>query len=853
MNNLIEKLNEFTGDINDLSKELGIAPSQVGKIWYELLKELKENNISDFENNSGSILEWIKQHSNYTTQDHDDDQGLSSIIYAYVYNQINDYNFWNTSLIDAIKYFRDNIEGTGENDEGWINSFDTLAKANAGNNFDYTTQVFGSPYWTDPEYIDFDESGTGTGYFEARGDALRSVLREFKYLQYTHSQPSDPDTVPPAELGSGKGIRLLMPMYSRHVEVEDLDRNFWVISATLDRIVKDLMLEKTGLSDMFTKLFDETTQLWENIAYLWMTLAAARQNHSTNIHIEVVPISVSDYSVNRKFDNFDLNPIDVRDKIDYLRYKYSEQNLIVLPVIRQNNYQRNWYKKEWYPFVYTYINGEADWKRASLKFENGDYINFSVENYKDIIGAARENQTNYSYCSPYSAIKDYEDDGLRYYGLIRVVPKIKASFQDGQIHFDEFEFNLYDAAKEITSNTEELIATYTGIRGSSSTFWFDEINRRDSIPLIEPVKIQNIHKKYYMGELISDYQKTMAPTFKDANFTIVKIGDFLPFTANGRTISNDPTLFEYVQDTYTPGSGDPYDTATYGVGAFKLKDKTIIPQNISEYHLVFANYCRYDEILNENVFNNENSRETWLWKEGYDITPQILEAMSINRVENLVKLGKLPDEDGLYATKIGISYWTGNDGIQWSSGLVCNLIYYNAEEEKAYNIGFVGMLDGYWTSNTNVFTLYNGNRWRRLSLKADKVIIKTLGDEKSYNIEGGRIVWYDHNKEVYYSNFESESSRPRAAMKLEKDSATDEYKLVFSNPTNTINSNLKMYPYINRTASDYHIFKENKDKLKVYDKYGVQAWVQGSYDENDMDLKTVTNIASYIDTLNNTN
>jgi len=75
------------------------------------------------------------------------------------------------------------------------------------------------------------------------------------------------------------------------------------------------------------------------------------------------------------------------------------------------------------------------------------------------------------------------------------------------------------------------------------------------------------------------------------------------------------------------------------------------------------------------------------------------------------------------------------------------------------------LLDGYWTNNSSVFTAlprYGGNRWRRLALKADRVSIKTVGDQKTFNMSGGRIVWYDHNKEVFDGNYEPESNRPRA-------------------------------------------------------------------------------------------
>ena len=99
MNDLINTLNEFTGDVNELSEELNIAPSEIGKIWYELLRELKEKDISKMEVNEESVLEWIKNQSNFKTYQKDGDEGLSSELYGWVYNYG---DFWNESIIDAI-------------------------------------------------------------------------------------------------------------------------------------------------------------------------------------------------------------------------------------------------------------------------------------------------------------------------------------------------------------------------------------------------------------------------------------------------------------------------------------------------------------------------------------------------------------------------------------------------------------------------------------------------------------------------------------------------------------------------------------------------------------------------------
>jgi hypothetical protein len=47
-------------------------------------------------------------------------------------------------------------------------------------------------------------------------------------------------------------------MNSHHVEIEDLDRNFWVIAMVLQELEKALW-ENNKLPEIFQKLFDETT------------------------------------------------------------------------------------------------------------------------------------------------------------------------------------------------------------------------------------------------------------------------------------------------------------------------------------------------------------------------------------------------------------------------------------------------------------------------------------------------------------------------------------------------------------------------------------------------------------------
>ena len=63
-----------------------------------------------------------------------------------------------------------------------------------------------------------------------------------------------------------------MPEYKRRVEVEDLNRNFWVIAQVIAGLSADLLDEDGPIGSLIKGLMNEIGQLWENIIYLWLFL-----------------------------------------------------------------------------------------------------------------------------------------------------------------------------------------------------------------------------------------------------------------------------------------------------------------------------------------------------------------------------------------------------------------------------------------------------------------------------------------------------------------------------------------------------------------------------------------------------
>jgi len=66
-----------------------------------------------------------------------------------------------------------------------------------------------------------------------------------------------------------------MPKYSKEIEVEDLNRNFWVISQVLSALSWYLFQDglKNNLKNNLADIINELTQLWDNVILLWAALA----------------------------------------------------------------------------------------------------------------------------------------------------------------------------------------------------------------------------------------------------------------------------------------------------------------------------------------------------------------------------------------------------------------------------------------------------------------------------------------------------------------------------------------------------------------------------------------------------
>ena len=258
--------------------------------------------------------------------------------------------FWNESVSNLIGYYLRNLSPAGINEgkiiewgEDCSSNLSQVRKADAGKDFS-------------ENYVSPLNNVKGVSYRAVRGiDFISEDAQDSNNLKYTN--PAD----------TSNAMRLLMPDYERKVKVEDLNRNFWVISQCVAGISAYLFEDDSPISQTIERIINEIVQLWENLLYLWAVFAISMNDKKvyTDIHCEVVPLSISKNYNFRKYDNFDdydiydsdnnldMNKLEnqILENLKYLEYMYPESNLCIIPFMRMGNYEHNYYSEEWYPGV----------------------------------------------------------------------------------------------------------------------------------------------------------------------------------------------------------------------------------------------------------------------------------------------------------------------------------------------------------------------------------------------------------------------------------------------------------------------------------------------------------------------
>lgn len=222
----------------------------------------------------------------------------------------------------------------------------------------------------------------GVTYSDVRGnDKIERVLSSNSHMQFTHNLFK-------------KYIRLLMPEYERTVEVEDLNRNFWVIGQVLTGICSYLFDEDSPIKNLLEGMADEVAQLWENLLYLWIGFVLISQEfYKEEPIVIVVPVPLDKLNPYIKFDDFfprkseltissvqsGLNQIELLtvcwEYLSYLKDLYTDRSLLVIPEIRYGNYAFNYYCGAIYPGVISYNRNIANMRSLSQHQATDENLN----------------------------------------------------------------------------------------------------------------------------------------------------------------------------------------------------------------------------------------------------------------------------------------------------------------------------------------------------------------------------------------------------------------------------------------------------------------------------------------------
>lgn len=497
--------------------------------WKELLEYLKTNaptkqsDFNDYEGKSSSVFSFINDNA-----DLNGDTIWEKVIHGMTTNGIDlstksgvkDIDgvpstgyFWNESLSKLIAAFVKDIGGESskiylKDDESAYILLDEIKNADAGYDF--------SEKWVLPN-TNIDNQA----YDEVRGsDAIQSVLKNSAELQFTRRQ------------GENNWIRLLMPKYLRKVEVEDLNRNFWVI-AQVSGAICAYLFGKNSIKDLLEGILKELVGLWENVLYLWGAAAMISQEDEpiTDIHIEFVPIPNSKFLSYKKFDNFGNTytqaATEIQNRMNYLIKQYSESNLVIIPEIRAQNYKHNYYSRVQYPglIVYNRNTGTQTWcpfqveqawvmDGSHLIIDLNKDFNATAANQKYVnrIGAILENETTYSFVQNFSSITGTSP----YYAAIRtVIPDFSAKYdtENNTIVINNFQFKFYDAAAQAIDGREYLVTSFSQNSASSDNEWvigdttqiltlYNRTEGENSGTLTTQTNI-TIERGFYLGELVS--------------------------------------------------------------------------------------------------------------------------------------------------------------------------------------------------------------------------------------------------------------------------------------------------------------------------------------------------------------
>lgn len=493
---------------------------------------------------------------------------------------------WNESFNQLIQSYYNCINTTNKIDSTEFTIGDIL-NANAGNSFN-------NGEWVVPW-----KNITEHNYSEVRNnDKIVRILNNKENLQFTHL--------------FNKYLRLLMPEYERTVEVEDLNRNFWVIGQILAAILSYLIDPENPIRKLLGQLLDEVAQLWENLLYLWAAFALLSQ-YTVYMDIQpiVIPLSVEKIKPYVKYDGFKktAEPVETTydgmvaqleacwDNLSYLKNIYNQSSLFIIPVIRNGSYSHNYYNEEYYPGMIVYnkryrggisdiadnnvttIENVAD---AEVKFfpfirdsiatphplythidENGYSISDLTYTNYTLTGICDKSPIYY-FSENYQSNNNDVVDGSYAAAIRTVFSNLTSNGQSDYFVGNEVEnmainFVCEDAVKKLATNGGELLSgTFVLTTDNDRQFFLcDSVTKTDTANSIQDRK-QKAVKGWYRGEMASWYHINETNFTTHVELTWVNVpGDSVePLVATATLVGKDDLGFE-VEYHYTATFTEP--------------------------------------------------------------------------------------------------------------------------------------------------------------------------------------------------------------------------------------------------------------------------------------------------------
>lgn len=507
------------------------------KFWSYILTHM--NNII---NNNG-LSHWGIRQSDFP---HEDSQGndiisvieyinscsdLSELLLNNYINKIgtdiNEHNqYWNESVAELIGLYKDFLKNDTTIDSTDI-SISDMKNADAGNSFNNSE-------WVRP-WRNIDNKN----YAQVRNnDKIKRILNNLDSLQYTKKKRTDVEKIIDFEQYNDDisisinntvvnqiydYIRLLMPEYERSLEIEDLNRNFWVIGQVLTGLCSFLFDDDSPLNDIFNRIFDELSQLWENMFHLWLTTKGDAKRSYDNIQSFFMPVSTYEMKPYLKYDGFctytckkGLNNQNIADTadlfwamdslitpekiveyfkknnyshgqwqsillkqyfdlyFDYIKDRYNGSAIAITPEFRLNNYFKNYYSQSAYFGTIIYDESLPMDRRVQffifsepIIIDLAKYNNDKTFSYSKVYIGEKERTFNLlglkEYDEKYEFAYPREDNYLTFISLLRPNFSIQLKKENDVYSPTKIKLSFTDVAAEIAElqNNERLVFEYS--------------------------------------------------------------------------------------------------------------------------------------------------------------------------------------------------------------------------------------------------------------------------------------------------------------------------------------------------------------------------------------------------------